>query len=46
LAVRRIDNADFGIAGLSGLPKLAELALPPLLSCSGNTLMRTITYPI
>jgi hypothetical protein len=46
LAVRRIGNADFGIAGLSGLPKLAKLALPPLLTRSGNTLMQAITYPV
>jgi hypothetical protein len=46
LAVRRIGAADFGIAGLSGLPKLAKLTLPPLLIHSGNTLMRTFNYPV
>jgi hypothetical protein len=46
LAVRRIGAADFGIAGLSGLPKLAKLAQPPLLSRSGNTLMRVFNYPV
>jgi hypothetical protein len=46
LAVHRIGNADFGIAGFSGLPKFAKLALPPLLSHSGNTLMQAFNYPV
>jgi hypothetical protein len=46
LAVHRIGNADFGIAGLSGLPKLDKLALPPLLSHSGNTPMQVFNNPV
>jgi hypothetical protein len=46
LAVRCIGNADFSIAGSSGLPKLAKLALASALIYSGNTLMRTFNYPV